>query len=107
MLRGVNKLNFDDLTVGSGGGLAQTPNGSATVVTITDGAVVSGLVSGQYAAPYLSGGTGAGFGYLGSDQVDGIDGTTYLTSGAETGLHPSAGSHVDLRFTSKVFRTAL
>lgn len=95
---GVNKLNFDDLSLGSGGGLAATPNGSATVITITDAAAVSDSASGLYAAPWLSGGNGAGFGNLGGDQANGQDTTKYLTSGADTGSHPNAA--VTLAFAS-------
>jgi hypothetical protein len=96
-IAGVNKLNFDDLSLGSGGGLAQTPNGSATVITMTDGAVVMGTTS-QYAAPWLSGGNGAGFADLGGNQPNGQDTTKYLTSGAQIGSHPNAA--VTLQFSS-------
>jgi len=73
------RINFDDLT---GPGLATGPNGSVNVSFITDGQVVtSGSPNtSRYAAPWLSGANGTGFG----NTVPGVDTTTYLTSG--TGL---------------------
>lgn len=87
---GVNKLNFNDVTLDLlGTGNASTPNGSAVVVAVTDGAVVVGSASGLYAAPYLSGGNGTGFGDPGN-QADGQDTTKYLTSGKNVGVNPNA-----------------
>jgi hypothetical protein len=80
---GVSRVNFDDLALGSGGGTASGPNGSVAVSFVVDGQAVAGAMSGQYAAPFLSGGNGTGFGS--PDQANGVDGTTYLTSGISSG----------------------
>jgi hypothetical protein len=45
----------------------------------------------KYAAPYLSGGNGKGFGS--PDQPDGLDGTTYIASGSTT-HDPAAGPEI-------------
>ena len=82
---GVNKVNFDDLTLGAGGGLATGPNGSVTVSFVTDGQAVQGGSSGLYAPPVLSGGNGNGFGPANANQADGADATTYLTAGGVSG----------------------
>ncbi len=70
---GVNYVNFDDLTLGSVGGVS----GGVTVSFSGDGQAVQGSESGQYAAPYLSNGNGTLFG----DPNDGPDTTTYLSTG--------------------------
>ena len=57
---GTNKWNMDDAL----------PAG-LTYSVIAGGEIVSGALSGQYAAPFLSGGNGAGFGLGGGDQADG------------------------------------
>jgi hypothetical protein len=41
-------------------------------------------VGGQYAAPFLSGSNGTGFGSGGTDQAPGIDATRYLTTGTSS-----------------------
>ena len=66
--------SFDSLTLGSAGGLM--PSG-VTVSFSADGKAVQGAESGKYAAPFVSGGNGAKFG----GQGDGVDTTTYLSSG--------------------------
>jgi hypothetical protein len=68
-------LNFDSLA--STGGAA---GGGVTVAFSGTGAGVANLpnVSGQYAAPFISGGSGAPFGNY---QADGQDATQYLTTG--------------------------
>jgi hypothetical protein len=76
---GVHHLNFDDLALGSGGGTTVGPNGTAVVSFTPDGQAVQGSSSGLYAAPFLSGNNGVGFGS--PDQPNGADTTTYLTSG--------------------------
>lgn len=79
---GLNRLNFDDLPLGSVGGTTDGPNGSATVTFAgTAAATVENSVVGEYAAPFLSGGNGDGFGPLGVDQADGANQTHYLTTG--------------------------
>ena len=77
---GVILDNLNWLSLGNAGGTNTTTG--MTVSFTTDGQVVMGTVSGQYAAPYLSGGNGTGFGV--PDQADGPDGTNYLTSGLGT-----------------------
>jgi hypothetical protein len=78
-------LNFDDAVPGNG--TYTTPNG--ITVTFADGGhAVQGHLSGQYAAPFLSGGNGLNFG----SQPNGADETTYLASGA-------AGSSVTFGLT--------
>jgi hypothetical protein len=57
--------------------------------------VVSGSVGGIYAAPFLSGGNGFGFGPAGTNQADGVDTTPYLTTGSSGAL---AGANVTLTF---------
>ncbi len=59
--------------------------------------MVQDSVSGLYAAPYLSGGNGSGFGPGGTDQADGPDATPYITAGS-TGANPN--SAVTLVFPS-------
>lgn len=74
---GVNIINFDNLALGNSGGVATGPNGSVNVsFTTGDGKVVTGA-SGQYAAPWLSGGNGIGFGA----QANGADTTKYISTG--------------------------
>lgn len=65
---------FDSLALGSAGGLM--PSG-VTVSFSPDGGAVQGALSGKYAAPVLSGGNGTAF----SAQPDGVDTSTYLSSG--------------------------
>jgi hypothetical protein len=80
---GVTLDNLDWLSLGSAGGLSPQ---SGLVVSFTPNAkAVQGGVAGQYAAPFLSGGNGAGFGNpIGSNQANGADATTYLTTGSTT-----------------------
>jgi hypothetical protein len=73
---GVIKDNLDALPLGSGGGATAT---GITVSFNPTAAAVQGSVSGQYAAPFLSGSNGAGFG---NAPVPGVDNTTYVTSGS-------------------------
>jgi hypothetical protein len=70
---------FDSLTPGSSATAMLA--GGLTVSFAPDGKAVQGAQSGQYAAPFLSGGNGAMFG----GQGDGADATTYLTSGGPNG----------------------
>lgn len=74
---------FDGLATGSAGGMLA----SGIMVTFaTDAQAVQGSVSGNHAAPYLSGGNGTNFG----GQPDGPDASVYLTSGS-SGTVPGAG----------------
>lgn len=92
---GVTYENFNSLPLGTVTNVA-TPSG--VIVTTTPSAgVVQGGVSGLYAAPYLSGGNGSGFGPGGTDQADGPDATPYITAGS-TGANPN--SAVTLVFPS-------
>ncbi len=87
---GVKYVNFDNLTAGQTGGLTGTgSNGSVGLTVTTDGQVAVGSVSSQYAAPFLSGGNGTGFG-----NANGIDTTPYLT----TGKFPTPGGSVEMDF---------
>jgi hypothetical protein len=91
-------FTFDDAPsalVGASGSWASlsTDGLDSVFVTATPNAlVVQGAQSGQYAAPYLSGGQGALFG----SQPDGVDQTTYLTSGT----YPSPGGSIELQFNA-------
>lgn len=84
---GSQRVNFDDLVLGTAGGLATGPDGSVAVSFASGGKAVQGALSGKYAAPWLSGGNGTGFGV----QPNGVDTTTYLTTG-------TTGSSVTLDF---------
>ncbi len=92
---GVTHENFDSLPLGSVTN-ALTSSG-VTVTTGPDAAIVHGGVSGIYAAPYLSGGNGSGFGSGASDQADGPDATNYLAAGS-TGTN--SGAAVTIQFPS-------
>ena len=70
---GANKWNLD----------GDTPLPFGVSYSVAGGAgFVTGSVGGQYAAPFLSGSNGAGFGPGGTDQADGVDTTSYGTVGA-------------------------
>jgi hypothetical protein len=95
---GVSKLNFDALTVGSKtGALVPVVSGPAVVVNITttgDAGIVNGTNNApaprpNYAAPFLSGGNGLGFGNPG-DQADGPDITNYVATGGFEGVPTSS-----------------
>jgi len=92
---GVVLDNLDWLPLGIAGGLS--PQSGITVSIVTNGAAVQGTLGGQYAAPFLSGGNGTGFGNpIGTaNQPNGVDGTTYLTSGS-TGSVGTAMVTIDL-----------
>ena len=66
--------NLDALPLGSAGGVTAT---GITVSFNPTAAAVQGSVGGQYAAPFISGTNGAGFG-----NAPGQDTTTYVTSGS-------------------------
>ncbi len=90
---GAYYLNFDDLPLGStAGATTNGPNGSASIVISPDGKVVTGSVSGVYAAPYLSNTNGLLFG----DATGvGQDTTKYLTTGSI-----SANGSVEISFST-------
>src|SRR5882757_7129869 len=71
---GVNYVNFDNLPLGSAGGIS---GGIGVSFTSGDGRAVQGAASGLYAAPFLSGGNGSLFG----NPANGADTTTYLSTG--------------------------
>ena len=75
-----NKVNFDDLTLGN----AAQSTGGITVSFTGNAAVVNGSQSGVYAAPFLSGANGIGFGSPDQLPVPGQDATNYLTTGTGT-----------------------
>jgi hypothetical protein len=78
---GVTLDNLDILPLGAAGGTTAT---GIQVSFTPDAGAVQGSSSGHYAAPYLSGGNGTGFGLAGGNQADGPDATTYLTAGGIT-----------------------
>lgn len=63
---------------------------------------VSGSSSGLYAAPFLSGGNGVGFGPGGGNQADGADTTTYITTGS-TGAFADASVTLQLPAMARYF----
>jgi hypothetical protein len=71
---GSTRLNLDNLALGAG---VQWADANVKVSFVGDGGVVKNAVANQYAAPFLSGSNGAGFG----SQVAGADTTHYLSSG--------------------------
>jgi hypothetical protein len=72
--------NLNWLPLGTAGG---TSPSTGIIVSFTpDGQAVQGSIGSRYAAPYLSGGNGAGFGS--PNQPDGVDATTYATTGLGT-----------------------
>lgn len=70
---GVNYVNFDNLPLGSAGGISD----GVGVAFDPNGQAVQGSNGGVYAAPYLSNGNGVLFG----DAENGPDTTTYLSTG--------------------------
>jgi hypothetical protein len=92
---GATLFNFDALAVGTGSPQVATGTGGATmtVVLTPDARVANGSLSGQYAAPFLSGNNGNGFGS--PNQPNGADTTNYLTSGRDAS--PNAGASVALQ----------
>jgi hypothetical protein len=78
---GVSKVNFDDLPLGSAGGVATGPSGSVLVSFGGEGAAVVGFIPNFYARPFLSGGNGLGFGPGATNQADGLDLQPYLSTG--------------------------
>jgi hypothetical protein len=82
---GVTLDNLSWLALGSGGGTS--PTSGIVISFITDAQAVQGA-TGQYAAPWLSGSNGVGFG----DGL-GADATTFITSGSNGS---AAGARVEI-----------
>ncbi len=87
---GVLHDNLDWLLSGSGGGVS--PTTGITVQFTPNAQAVQGSASGLYAAPWVSGLNGVGFG-----NAAGADTTTYITSGS-TGS--TAGAAAEISFTT-------
>jgi hypothetical protein len=83
---GALRENFDSLALGTTTQL--TPSG-ITVQLAGTAAIVAGSLASRYAAPFLTGANGAGFGPGGADQAGGVNATTYLSAGS-TGADPSS-----------------
>jgi PEP-CTERM motif len=96
---GVVTENFDTLIPGN---ITTTalPSG-ITISYQPDAKPVSGSNS-LYAAPFLSGGNGLGFGPGGSSQADGADLTTYITTGS-TGAFSAASVTLQLPSLERYF----
>lgn len=83
---GVAYANFNDLSLGSGGGASLASNGQSIQVNFFGNAqAVQGAAGGLYAAPFLSNNNGANFG-----TPNGADNSTYLSSGSYAALASSA-----------------
>jgi hypothetical protein len=95
---GVTLLNLDSLTLGGG-----TQNSGIVTFTFTpDAKVVNGSLQNVYAAPYLSGGNGTGFGSPSGNQADGVDTTNYITTGS-TGAYANSKVVMDFSTPEKYF----
>lgn len=86
---GVNKWNLD--------GDAPVGTGLSSVVVTPNAAFVTGSASGIYAAPFLSGNNGVGFGAGGSDQANGQDATRYLTTGS---TNANSNAQITINFSA-------
>jgi hypothetical protein len=80
---------------------APLPSG-ITIAFQPDAKPVSGSASGLYAAPFLSGGNGQGFGPGGSSQANGADATTYITTGSD-GAFAGAAVTLELPTLARYF----
>ena len=78
---GSNLFNFDALVLGSGSQTAWGTGGTSVAVSFAapDSGVVNGASNNVFAAPFLSGGNGVGFGS--PNQPNGADTTNYLSTG--------------------------
>jgi hypothetical protein len=78
---GSDLFNFDALVVGSGAQTAWSTGGTSVAVSFVapDSGVVNGASKNVFAAPFLTGGNGLGFGS--PNQPNGKDMTNYLTTG--------------------------
>ena len=86
---GVIRDNLNWLSIGFTGGLS--PQSGIQVTFSPNAQAVQSAVGGQYAAPWLSGGNGTGFGS--PNQSDGADTTTYATTGS-TGAFANAAVEI-------------
>jgi len=86
---GVNYANFDELALGSAGGMS----GGIGVSFLPDGQTVNGEGPGLYAPPYISGANGLLFG---NPVVFGQDSTNYLSTGIGSVTLTMPGSQVYL-----------
>lgn len=92
--------NFDSLVPGNTA-TALLPSG-ITIAFQPDAKPVSGSASGLYASPFLSGGNGQGFGPGGSNQANGADATTYISTGSD-GAFPGASVTLGLPTLARYF----
>jgi hypothetical protein len=99
---GVTLDNLDWLPLGTAGGVS--PQSGVTITFTPNAQAVQGSVGGQYAAPFLSGGNGTGFGNpIGTtNQPNGVDTTIYITSGS-TGATAGAAVEILLPGLQKYF----
>ncbi len=90
---GATKENFDTLAPGT---TTTTTLPSGVVISFMPNAMaVQGRLVNVYAPPFLSGGNGLGFGPGGTNQPNGPDTTTYITTGSTTA---TPGAAVTLTF---------
>ena len=85
---GVTRWNFD---------VGAVPPADAVISFTGNAQFVTGSVSGRYAAPYLSGNNGAGFGFGVPDQPNGVDTTRYVTTGSTGAV---AGANATITFAT-------
>jgi hypothetical protein len=98
---GVILDNLNWLALGTAGGLS--PQSGVTINLTPNAQAVQGSVAGQYAAPFLSGGNGAGFGDpIGTNQPNGVNTTTYLSTGS-TGAAAAAAVEIVLPIDALYF----
>lgn len=78
---GSERFNFDALALGSASQTAWSTGGTSVAVSFAapDSGVVNGATKNVFAAPFLSGGNGLGFGS--PNQPNGADTTHYLSTG--------------------------
>ena len=88
---GVTKWNLDAPLV--------FPSKVASLTLVGSAGLVTGSVSGQYAAPYLSGDNGTGFGPGGTNQGNGLDATQYVTSGS---TNANSNSRAEIAFNTSM-----
>jgi hypothetical protein len=91
-MSGVNYLTFNDLALGDA---TQQVNSDVEISFTPDAGVVIGALSGRYARPWVSGGSGLNFG----NQADGVNTTKYITSGKDGS--PNVGANATLTFNRK------